>query len=102
MLYTVPNDRAPFDKLRAGSSTSSGQAPSTSSGQAPSTSSGQAPSTSSGQAPSTSSGQAPSTSSGQAKDELSDALERGEIVYFPECPIALPPPEDLCFLREGL
>jgi hypothetical protein len=37
-----------------------------------------------------------------AEDELSDALERGEIVYFPECPVALPEPEDLAFLRDGL
>jgi len=37
-----------------------------------------------------------------AETELSDALERGEIVYFPECPVALPAPEDLDFLREGL
>ncbi|MGH8496362.1 MAG: Kdo hydroxylase family protein [Gammaproteobacteria bacterium] len=34
--------------------------------------------------------------------EISDALERGSIVHFPECPVELPPPEDLEFLRERL
>ncbi|CAN5273925.1 Kdo hydroxylase family protein [soil metagenome] len=34
--------------------------------------------------------------------EISDALERGSIVHFPECPIALPPSDDLEFLRERL
>lgn len=32
--------------------------------------------------------------------DLSDALERGEIVHFPECPISLPADADLHFLRE--
>ncbi len=32
--------------------------------------------------------------------DLSDALERGDVVYFPECPIDLPAPADLAFLRE--
>jgi hypothetical protein len=31
-----------------------------------------------------------------------DALERGRIVHFPHCPIALPAPEDQDFLRHGL
>ena len=31
-----------------------------------------------------------------------DALERGRIVHFARCPIALPPPEDQDFLRHGL
>ena len=34
--------------------------------------------------------------------ELSDELERGKVVCFPQCPIALPRPEDLEFLRDGL
>lgn len=33
---------------------------------------------------------------------LSDALERGRIVYFPESPVLLPSPEDAAFLREEL
>lgn len=32
--------------------------------------------------------------------DLSDALERGDIVHFPECPIPLPPEEDQAFLRD--
>ena len=32
-------------------------------------------------------------------DDLSDALERGNVVQFPECPIELPPAADLEFLR---
>lgn len=32
-------------------------------------------------------------------DDLSDALERGNLVQFPDCPIELPPPADLDFLR---
>jgi len=35
-------------------------------------------------------------------NELSDELERGAIVYFPECPVALPDPADLRFLRDEL
>jgi hypothetical protein len=35
-------------------------------------------------------------------DTLGDALERGEIVHFPRCPIALPDETDLKFLREDL
>jgi hypothetical protein len=31
-----------------------------------------------------------------------DALERGRIVHFAKCPIALPPPDDQAFLRDGL
>ncbi len=35
-------------------------------------------------------------------DELSDALERGAIAYFPETPVPLPAPDDLDFLRQEL
>ena len=31
-----------------------------------------------------------------------EALERGRIVHFPRCPLALPSPDDQDFLREGL
>ncbi|HXX95282.1 MAG TPA: Kdo hydroxylase family protein [Planctomycetota bacterium] len=34
--------------------------------------------------------------------ELSDALERGNIVFFPRSPIPFPSPEDLVFLREEM
>lgn len=34
--------------------------------------------------------------------EFSDELERGRIVFFPECPIPLPSEEDLVFLRGDL
>ncbi len=34
--------------------------------------------------------------------DLSDALEQGNIVQFPECPLELPSPEDLQFLREQM
>ena len=34
--------------------------------------------------------------------ELSDSLERGAIVYFPESPVSLPSPEDLEFIRQEL
>lgn len=34
--------------------------------------------------------------------EVSDALERGAIVHFPECPIALASPQDLDYLRDML
>jgi 3-deoxy-D-manno-octulosonic acid hydroxylase-like protein len=37
-----------------------------------------------------------------APDALGDALERGEIVHFPRCPIELPDEADLKFLREDL
>ncbi|WP_342378114.1 Kdo hydroxylase family protein [Myxococcus stipitatus] len=33
---------------------------------------------------------------------LSDALEHGRIVYFPESPVPLPAPADIAFLREEL
>jgi hypothetical protein len=33
---------------------------------------------------------------------ISDALERGEIVHFPECPLPLPGADDLAFLRDEL
>lgn len=34
--------------------------------------------------------------------EMSEALERGRIVYFPVCPVPLPADSDLGFLREAL
>jgi hypothetical protein len=37
-----------------------------------------------------------------APDALGDALERGEIVHFPHCPIELPDESDLQFMREGV
>jgi hypothetical protein len=35
-------------------------------------------------------------------DEIEDALEAGEVVYFAQCPIALPTERDLEWLRSGL
>ncbi len=35
-------------------------------------------------------------------DDISDSLERGSIVYFPESPVAPPSAEDLSFLRQEL
>ena len=35
-------------------------------------------------------------------DEISDALERGSIVYFPQSPVPLPSQEDLAFIRQEL
>lgn len=35
-------------------------------------------------------------------DELSDALERGSIAYFPQSPVALPAEDDLEFFRQEL
>lgn len=35
-------------------------------------------------------------------DELSDALERGSIVYFPRSPVPLPSEPDLAFIRQDL
>jgi len=35
-------------------------------------------------------------------DEISDSLERGSIVYFPQSPVALPAAEDLEFFRQEL
>ena len=35
-------------------------------------------------------------------DEIENALEAGEVVYFPQCPIALPTERDLEWLRNGL
>ena len=35
-------------------------------------------------------------------DELSDSLERGSVVFFPESPVALPEAEDLDFFRQEL
>jgi 3-deoxy-D-manno-oct-2-ulosonic acid (Kdo) hydroxylase len=35
-------------------------------------------------------------------DELSDSLERGSVVFFPESPVALPEAEDLTFFRQQL
>ena len=39
---------------------------------------------------------------GEAGAGWSEALERGQIVQFPECPIALPEPDDQAFLRDEL
>ncbi|TNF88157.1 MAG: Kdo hydroxylase family protein [Gammaproteobacteria bacterium] len=35
-------------------------------------------------------------------DDISDSLERGSIVYFPQSPVALPAADDLSFLRQEL
>jgi len=35
-------------------------------------------------------------------DDLSDSLERGSIVYFPQTPVPLPAADDLSFLRQEL
>ncbi len=35
-------------------------------------------------------------------DEISDSLERGSIVYFPQSPVALPVAQDLEFFRQEL
>ena len=35
-------------------------------------------------------------------NDISDALESGKIVCFPECPVDLPSPEDLEFLRQEM
>ena len=35
-------------------------------------------------------------------DEMSDSLERGSVVFFPESPVPLPSEEDLSFLRQEL
>lgn len=35
-------------------------------------------------------------------DDISDSLERGSIVYFPDSPVTLPPAEDLAFMRQEL
>jgi hypothetical protein len=35
-------------------------------------------------------------------DEIQDALEESQVVYFPKCPVELPSPEDLALLRDGL
>lgn len=34
--------------------------------------------------------------------DLSDELEKGNVVYFPKSPVALPAPEELTFLREEM
>jgi hypothetical protein len=34
--------------------------------------------------------------------DIEDALEAGQVVYFPQCPIELPPEQDLEWLRTGL
>jgi 3-deoxy-D-manno-oct-2-ulosonic acid (Kdo) hydroxylase len=44
----------------------------------------------------------PAELSGLGPHEMSDALERGAIVHFPECPLPLPPSADLEYLRERL
>ncbi|HEX7081341.1 MAG TPA: Kdo hydroxylase family protein [Gammaproteobacteria bacterium] len=35
-------------------------------------------------------------------EQIEDALERAEVVYFERCPVELPPAEDLDLLRNGL
>lgn len=35
-------------------------------------------------------------------DEIEDAMERAEVVFFRQCPVELPAADDLAFLREGL
>ena len=35
-------------------------------------------------------------------DELSDSLERGSVVFFPQSPVTLPAAEDLEFFRQEL
>lgn len=37
-----------------------------------------------------------------SSDEIEDALESGQVVYFPKCPIDLPTDKDLDWLRSGL
>jgi hypothetical protein len=44
----------------------------------------------------------PERLAGAGRCELSDRLEAGEIVYFPTCPLSLPAPAELDFLREEL
>lgn len=40
--------------------------------------------------------------SAASSDEVEDALEAGQVVYFPQCPIPLPSDGDLDWLRGGL
>ena len=35
-------------------------------------------------------------------DDISDSLERGSVVFFPESPVPLPSVEDLDFIRQEL
>lgn len=35
-------------------------------------------------------------------DDISDSLERGSVVFFPESPVPLPSAEDLAFIRQEL
>jgi hypothetical protein len=44
----------------------------------------------------------PERLAGAGRCELSDRLEAGEIVYFPTCPLSLPAPAELDFLRQEL
>ena len=37
-----------------------------------------------------------------SEDELSDSLEQGSVVFFPESPVPLPSEEDLIFIRQEL
>src|SRR6185436_19226304 len=39
---------------------------------------------------------------GADSGEIQDAMERGEVVFFDECPVQLPNEADLQFMREGL
>jgi hypothetical protein len=40
--------------------------------------------------------------SDRSPEEIEDALETGRVVYFPRCPIDLPPEQDIEWLRSGL
>jgi len=35
-------------------------------------------------------------------DDISDSLERGSVVFFPESPVSLPSAEDQAFIRQAL
>jgi hypothetical protein len=39
---------------------------------------------------------------GASPDEIQDAMERAEVVFFDRCPVELPEESDLEFMREGL
>jgi hypothetical protein len=39
---------------------------------------------------------------GASPGEIEDAMERGEVVFFDQCPVELPNEADLQFMREGL
>jgi hypothetical protein len=39
---------------------------------------------------------------GASSEEIEDAMERGEVVFFDQCPVELPAEPDLRFMRDGL